>query len=162
MCSGYSTPGVLAEEANRLKSRDIGNLVGVTKAIKLLDSGRQNFPLRRLVQQIAFNVYVTTSRQLHLTHDEMDSGLSGLTKERGLRLAQAFDAAIRDTDYGRQLERRPTIDKNNAINFPLTSTTNMGRKSNLVENSTMRGLPSPRDIGATPRTIMSQNRRGSL
>ena len=97
--------------ANRLKSRDIGNLVGVTKASKLLDSGRQNFPLRRLVQQIAFNVYVTTSRQLHLTHDEMDSGLSGLTKERGLRLAQAFDATIRDTAYGRQLERRPTIDK---------------------------------------------------
>lgn len=97
--------------ANRLRSRDIGNLVGVTKAAKLLDSGRRNFQLERLVQQIAFSVYVTTSRQLHLTHDETDSDLTGLTKERGLRLARAFDACIRDTTYGRQLQRRPTIDK---------------------------------------------------
>jgi hypothetical protein len=97
--------------ANRLKSRDIGNLVGVTKAAKLLDSGRRNFRLERLVQQIAFNVYVATSRQLHLTHDETDSDLAGLTKERGLRLARAFDAGIRDTTYGRQLGRRPTLDR---------------------------------------------------
>jgi hypothetical protein len=97
--------------ANRHKSREIGSLVGVTKADKLLDSGRQNFPLERLVRQIAYNVYVTTSRQLHLTHDQTDSGLAGLTKERGLRLAQAFDGVVRDTAYGRQLERRPTIDK---------------------------------------------------
>ncbi|HZT26569.1 MAG TPA: hypothetical protein VFA57_12770 [Pseudolabrys sp.] len=97
--------------ANRLKSREIGNLVGVTKADELLDSGRQNFPLQRLVQQTAFNVYVTTSRQLHLTHDETDGVLPGLTKEHGLKLAQAFDAVIRDTAYGRQLERRPTIDR---------------------------------------------------
>ena len=34
-----------------------------------------------------------------------------LTKERGVRLAQAFDAAVRDTAYGRQLDRRPTMDK---------------------------------------------------
>lgn len=97
--------------ANRLKSREIGNLVGVTKADELLDSGRQNFPLQRFVQQIAFNVYVTTSRQLHLTHDQTDGELDGLTKERGLKLAQAFDAVIRDTAYGRQLDRRPTIER---------------------------------------------------
>lgn len=97
--------------ANRLKSRQIGALVGVTKADKLLDSGRKNFPLERLVQQIAFNVYVNVSRQLHLTHNETDSGFTGLSKERGVRLAQAFDAAVRDTAYGRQLARRPSMDK---------------------------------------------------
>jgi hypothetical protein len=96
--------------ANRLKSRTILNLVGVTKADKLLDAGTQTLPLERLAQNVAYNIYVTTSRQLHLTHDQ-ESAFGGLTTERGLPLAQAFDQVIRDTAYDNDLTKRPRIDR---------------------------------------------------
>jgi hypothetical protein len=90
--------------ANRLKSRSILNLVGVTKADKLLDSGESTLPMERLAQQVAYNIYVTTSRQLNLTHDE-NSAFAGLTKERGVELAKSFDRAIDSTAYGKDLAR---------------------------------------------------------
>ena len=90
--------------ANRLKSRSILNLVGVTKADKLLGSGNNTLPLERLAQQVAYNIYVTTSRQLNLTHDE-NSAFAGLTKERGIELAKTFDQLIGGTAYGKELAR---------------------------------------------------------
>lgn len=92
--------------ANRLKSRSILNLVGVTKADKLLDSGGKTLPLERLAQQVAYNIYVTTSRQLNLTHDE-SSAFAGLTRERGIELAKTFDELIGGTTYGKELARDP-------------------------------------------------------
>jgi hypothetical protein len=88
--------------ANRLKSRSILNLVGVTKGDKLLDSAGNTLPLERLAQQVAYNIYVTTSRQLNLTHDE-NNAFAGLTKERGIELAKAFDQLIGGTTYGKAL-----------------------------------------------------------
>jgi hypothetical protein len=90
--------------ANRLKSRSILNLVGVTKGDNLLDSGDDTLPLVRLAQQVAYNIYVTSSRQLNLTHDE-NSAFAGLTKERGMELAKTFDQLIGVTTYGKQLAR---------------------------------------------------------
>jgi len=90
--------------ANRLKSRAILNLVGVTKADKLLDSGVGTLPLERLAQQVAYNIYVTISRQLNLTHDE-NGAFAGLVAERGLKLAQAFDQVIAHTAYGKELSK---------------------------------------------------------
>jgi hypothetical protein len=90
--------------ANRLKSRSILNLVGVTKADKLLNSDENTLPMERLAQQVAYNIYVTTSRQLNLTHDE-NSAFPGLTSERGVELAKAFDKIIEGTAYGKELAR---------------------------------------------------------
>ena len=59
--------------ANILHDKSTRNLVGVGKAGDLLTKGRRTVPLQRLVQNIAFNIYVSASRQLNLTH-EMDSG----------------------------------------------------------------------------------------
>lgn len=90
--------------ANRFKSRSILNLVGVTKADKLLDSGESTLPMERLAQQVAYNIYITTSRQLNLTHDE-NSAFAGLTAERGIKLAKAFDRVIDGTSYGKELAK---------------------------------------------------------
>jgi hypothetical protein len=90
--------------ANRFKSRSILNLVGVTKADKLLDSGESALPMERLAQQVAYNIYVTTSRQLNLTHDE-NGAFAGLTKERGIELAKAFDRVIHDAGSGASRSR---------------------------------------------------------
>jgi hypothetical protein len=80
--------------ANRMQSKTILNLVGVTKADELLRGEGQRLPLPRLAQNIAYNIYVTTSRQLHLTHDE-GSAIGGLTKDRGLKLAVALFCGTR-------------------------------------------------------------------
>ena len=95
--------------ANRMQSKTILNLVGVTKADELLSHKGQRLPLRRLAQNIAYNIYVTTSRQLHLTHDE-GSVIGGLTEDRGLKLAEAFDAQFANSAYDRALRRNPRLD----------------------------------------------------
>ncbi len=76
--------------ANVLRDRTTLNLVGVGKAGDLLDSGIRTLPLEPLVRNIAFNIYASASRQLGLTF-EADSGVYGLSKQRGLELARAFE-----------------------------------------------------------------------
>jgi hypothetical protein len=94
--------------ANVLRDRSILQLVGVGKAGNLLDSGIRTLPLDPLVQNIAFNIYASSSRQLGLTF-ESKTGVYGLFEQRGLPLARAFDAVIGPTSYGKRLTRRPTI-----------------------------------------------------
>jgi hypothetical protein len=95
--------------ANRVRNRAILNLVGVTKADELLDTRRRRLPLPRLAQNIAFNIYVNSSLQLNLTH-QTPKNFPGLTEDRGLALARAFDGIIRDSAYGEDLTRRPSLD----------------------------------------------------
>ena len=90
--------------ANRMQSKTILNLVGVTQADELLRDEGQRFPLRRLAQNIAYNIYVTTSRQLHLTHDE-GSAIGGRTKACGHSSLQ-----VANTAYDRALRRNPRLD----------------------------------------------------
>jgi hypothetical protein len=95
--------------SNRMQSRTTRNLVGVEKADVLLGAEGQSVPLSRLARNIAYNIYVTTSRQLHLTH-EQGSVIGGLTEERGLKLAEAFEAQIADSAYDRALNKNPHVD----------------------------------------------------
>ncbi len=96
--------------ANVLRDRTTLNLVGVGKAGDLLDSGIRTLPLEPLVRNIAFNIYASASRQLGLTF-EADSGVYGLSKQRGLELARAFDSIVGSTGYGKRLGRRRRIDR---------------------------------------------------
>lgn len=91
---------------DRTHERTSLRLIGVGKARALLDSGRRSVPLEALVQNIAFNIYASASVQLHLTFEKADTGLYGLSEERGLPLAQSFDRIIGPTRYGSQLARR--------------------------------------------------------
>jgi hypothetical protein len=96
--------------ANLLYSRAIGNLVGRDKALAPIDSNKRALPLDRLVQNIAANIYASATRQLKLTF-EGDSGLYGLSKERGFPLALAFDKIVGRTAYGSRLVRRRTLER---------------------------------------------------
>ena len=53
--------------ANLLRDRSATNLVGRDKAVSLLDSGKSTLPLEPLVQNVAYNIYASAARQLHLT-----------------------------------------------------------------------------------------------
>lgn len=96
--------------ANLLQDRTIVNLVGANAARKRLDSGRKTLPLSKLVQNIAFNIYISSSRDLHLTH-VTDSGFNGITKDRGLPLAEAFDKVVSISSYADRLRRQPTLER---------------------------------------------------
>lgn len=54
------------------------------------------------MQQIALNIYASSSEQLGLTFPS-DSGVLGLSKERGAKLADAFDRCVGQTRYAKRL-----------------------------------------------------------
>jgi len=95
--------------ANVLHDSTTLNLVGVGKAGDLLESSARTLPLGPLVQNIAFNIYASASRQLGLTF-EADSGVYGLSEQRGLKLARAFASIVDSTSYGRRLAKVRRID----------------------------------------------------
>jgi hypothetical protein len=95
--------------ANRLHSDTTTNLVGVEGADTLLATGKSRLPLKKLAQNIAFNAYISSTRQLHMTR-LTDSGFNGLIKERGVPLAKEFDKIIQKSSYGSRLAKKPRLD----------------------------------------------------
>ena len=75
--------------ANVLHDRAILNLIGVGKARSLVDAGRRTLPLDPLVQNIAFNIYASSSRQLGLTF-QTDSGLLRIIRGAGTTTCACF------------------------------------------------------------------------
>lgn len=96
--------------ANRLKSRSVIQLVGSEGADDELDTGKKKLDLKRLTKNIAFNIYVASSRQLNLTK-RADSGLNKLSDKRGEALAMEFDKVLQGSAYGARLAKRPRTDK---------------------------------------------------
>lgn len=94
--------------ANRSTSRSIIQLVGATGADNELDTGKKRLDLKRLTKNIAFDIYVASSRQLNLMK-QADSGLHKLSEQRGEALAKEFDKAIHGSAYGARLARKPAI-----------------------------------------------------
>jgi hypothetical protein len=90
--------------ANRSTSRSIIQLVGAEGADNELDTGKKRLDLKRLTKNIAFNIYVASSRQLNLTKQAV-SGLNKLSEQRGEPLA-----ALRDQiDYFLSELARPSF-----------------------------------------------------
>jgi hypothetical protein len=66
---------VFGTHTNRLHSKTITNLVGVEGADKLLENGKGRLPLKKLAQNIAFNAYISSTRQLRMTK-QTDTGFN--------------------------------------------------------------------------------------
>jgi hypothetical protein len=96
--------------ANLMHDRSIINMVGANAGRTRLDENKKNLELSKLVQNIAFNIYVSSSRDLNITH-QTESGFNGITKDRGLPLARAFDGVISKCSYGNHLSKNPKLDK---------------------------------------------------
>jgi hypothetical protein len=102
---------VMANLLNDLaRGRSTLRLIGVDKARSLLNSNTRSFPLKALADNIAFGIYASATLQLNLTFQKADTRLYGLSKERGLPLAQAFDRTIGSTRYAARLARRRLLD----------------------------------------------------
>ncbi|WP_316219263.1 hypothetical protein [Bradyrhizobium sp. SZCCHNR2026] len=96
--------------ANQTLGLNVNNLVGVGAANTALATEAKMLPLKRLVQNIALNAYIASSRQLNLTK-QADHGLNKLSDKRGLILAKEFDKVLQGTAYGKRLSKEPTTDK---------------------------------------------------
>jgi hypothetical protein len=102
---------VMANLANdRTHGRTTLRLVGSDEATTRLASVAKAFTLEPLVKNIAFNIYAAASVQLNLTFQKADTGIHGVTRERGLPLAQAFDNTVGRTRYAARLTGRPRLD----------------------------------------------------
>jgi hypothetical protein len=116
--------------ANRLKSRSVVQLVGAEGADVELDTAKKKLDLKRLTKNIAFNIYVASSRQLNLTK-RADSGLNKLSDKRDEALAKEFDKVLQGSAYGARLARKPGIDK--------------------ISRDELDELADPMSIGSIPR-----------
>ena len=81
--------------------RDPGTvgLIGSNKGREILDSGHRPLPLGRLVKQLAISIYANPSFQLGLAFSR-ESGVPGLSKERGLLLAESVKSRVRESALG--------------------------------------------------------------
>lgn len=85
-------------------------LIGSDKGRVILDSGDRRLPLDQLVKQLAVSVYANPSSQLGLTFTR-DSGVPGLSRERGLPLARRLESNVRRSTLGEVLSdgKRPAF-----------------------------------------------------
>ena len=99
--------------ANLLNDSENGTttlrLVGVGRARTILETSGANLPLEQLVDVIASSIYASAGVQLRFLFEDVESGVYGLTMERGERLARAFGAIVGRSEYGRLLERQRRI-----------------------------------------------------
>jgi len=108
-----------AEFAGRIEAAAvIGNLlaghrpyglVGYNRAVNLIESEEANLPLGHLVDLLAVFLYAGPSDQLHVTFPR-PSGVPGITRERGARLADFVDECLGKTEFGTKLARNARVD----------------------------------------------------
>jgi hypothetical protein len=103
--------------ANILRNRATLSLVGVNEAVTRIDSGAKFLSLEPLVQQIALNIYASSSQQLGLTF-ESETGVYGLSEQRGLKLAQALDKSIGQTNYAKRIATKRSLERITRTHLP--------------------------------------------
>lgn len=85
--------------ANLIEKPNAAGVLGSIEGKKIVDSAPSTFPLQPLVKQLAVNIYAGPSEQLSLSF-ATDSGIPGLTKERGFELARIASANISQSELG--------------------------------------------------------------
>jgi hypothetical protein len=92
--------------ANLIENSNAPGVLGSTKGKKILRRSPSSFPLQPLVDDFAVNIYAGPSdrKQLGLSF-ETDSGIPGLTMERGLPLARMASATISQSELGSSFPR---------------------------------------------------------
>jgi hypothetical protein len=85
--------------ANLIENPNASGVLGSIEGKKIVDSSPAKFLLQPLVKQLAVNIYAGPSDQLALSF-ATDSGIPGLTKERGLALARIASANISQSELG--------------------------------------------------------------
>ena len=94
---------------NLLLDRGTPGLIGSDEGGELVDGNRDPLPLEPLVRQLAVRIYANPATQLGLVFPR-ESGVPGLTQERGLPLALAMADRAASCRLGGLLARGETIE----------------------------------------------------
>ncbi|MDZ7721631.1 MAG: hypothetical protein U5R06_02095 [candidate division KSB1 bacterium] len=94
-----------------LNNNNTMQLVGSEKAHQLLKDSNGTVSLEKLVNQIAFSLYASPAEQLKIGITDPESGLPGLSKERGIPLAESIENKLVQTAFYDKLVHNPDIDK---------------------------------------------------
>jgi hypothetical protein len=89
---------------NLLVAPEAVGLIGSDKGTEVLASAADPVPLGELVKQLAVSIYANPALQLGVTFAR-DSGVPGLTKERGVPLAESVKKRVEETALGEHLSR---------------------------------------------------------
>ena len=81
-----------------LNNSTMTGIVGGTKAHEIIEESNSIIDLERLVQQLIINMYTGPSTDLGIAFHR-ESGITGLTKERGERLANAIMDKVVNTKF---------------------------------------------------------------
>ena len=89
---------------NILVDDSVVGVIGSTEARSLVESGGEALPLREFVARLATDIYVNPSKQLGLIFSR-DPSFPGLTRERGLVLANVVEGELQKTRLGFELSQ---------------------------------------------------------
>jgi len=92
---------------NLIADRRTSGLVGFDGALLLLESNADPLELKSLVKQLAVAIYAGPSNQLGVSFAS-ESGVPGLTAERGIPLAEAVEEVLGRTDFAKTLLSNPS------------------------------------------------------
>lgn len=76
-------------------------VLGSEKASEILSESPQSITLEALVKQLGINIYAGASDQLGISFSESDSGIPGVSTQRGVPLADSIRPAFESTRIGR-------------------------------------------------------------
>lgn len=96
--------------ANLIENPNAAGVLGSTRGKKVVESSLSSFPLQPLVDELGVNIYAGPSdrTQLGLSF-ATDSGIPGLTKERGLALARMASATISQSELGSRFSKGEAV-----------------------------------------------------
>lgn len=110
-----------------LAAIDAQGVVGIEEAARIVKREASEIVLKPYAAQIAMQIYANPSNQVCLTFPR-DSGVPGITKERGVKLAQLLQGVLKDTKIGSAIGRGETL--------------NTVYRDDLFEFGALLGLPS--------------------
>ena len=88
---------------------NIVGVVGSTLAKEIIDESNGQINVKRLVQQLVLNMYTGPSIDLGICFNR-DSGITGLTKERGLPLASLLMDKVQNTDLVKRVLKEKKVE----------------------------------------------------
>ncbi len=93
-----------------LAAVDAQGVVGIDEATRVVKRETSEIVLEPYAAQIAMQIYANPSDQVCLTFPR-DSGVPGITEERGVELAQLLQGVLRDSRIGYAIGRGETLHK---------------------------------------------------
>lgn len=135
---------------NLLVDPKIVGAIGVDKARRALEEEGSSVALQEMVSQLAVSTYAGPSEQLGITFAR-DSGIPGLTRERGMPLAEMIKGTVAETSLGPRCSQGETLVRASRAELrelggALFLRDIPDREADLLTEILMPSAPAPKDL----------------